>query len=212
MKRAAVILCLLLAAGLLVWKFPLFHVVRLDASRAADKQAAFDATTFVARFWKDRLLPSLDAAADAQTVLSAMDENRQAALTKFGRKTGVGRTTLLLVQGDGLILHIDSKSVSLWLSHEQPKIDVVLRAGLLFGNAVRDATGLLDANEFENSQQFNDLSTELNRHVELHVIPILKQNAAVGKRVRFVGCTEVPDHADRSRPLSLIPLVVVVHD
>ena len=88
--------------------------------------------------------------------------------------------------------------------------DVVLRAGLLFGNAARDATGLLDSSDFENSQQFNDISAELNRHIELHVIPILKEKAVVGRQVRFVGCAEVPDSADTVRPLTLIPLVVSI--
>jgi predicted lipoprotein len=211
MKRAAVISCLVLVACGVFWMFPLFHIVRLDAMRAAEQQTAFNARTFVARFWQERILPSLDAAADAEAVLSAMDEDRQAALRKFGRKTGVGRTTLLLLQGTGSIVNVDAKSVGVSLAQDQTKTDVVLRAGLLFGNTVRDATGLLDSSDFENSQQFNDISTELNRHIEVHVIPILRAKSAVGRQVRFVGCAEVPDNAGDVRPLTLIPLVVDIN-
>jgi predicted lipoprotein len=191
--------------------FPLFHVVRLDEVQAAEQRTAFNAQMFVARFWQDRLLPSLDAAAGAETVLAAMDKDRQAALAKFGRKTGVGRTTLLLIQGVGSIVSVDPKSVGVSLTPDEAKPDVVLRAGLLFGNVVRDATGLLDSSDFENSQQFNDISTELNRHIELHVIPVLKEKAVIGRQVRFVGCASVPDNADTVRPLTLIPLVVSIN-
>jgi predicted lipoprotein len=193
------------------WVFPLFHVVRLDTMQAAEQRTAFNARTYVARFWQDRLLPSLEAAADAQTVLSAMDEDRPAALSKFGRKTGVGRNTLLLIQGTGTIVGVDAKGVGVSLMRVETIPDVVLHAGLLFGNSVRDATGLLNSSDFANSQQFNDLSTELNRHIELHVIPILKEKAAVGRQVRFVGCAEVSDNAGKVRPLTLIPLVVSIN-
>jgi predicted lipoprotein len=211
MKRAAAILCLVIVACGVFWMFPLFRVVRLDEMRAAEQRSAFNAQTFVARFWQDRFLPSLDAAADAKTVLTAMDDDRQAALNKFGRKSGVGRTTLLVIQGIGSIVNVDAKSVGVSLTGDKTKIDVVLRAGLLFGNSVRDATGLLDSSDFENSQQYNDISAELNRHIELRVIPILKREAVVGRQVQFVGCADVPDKADTVRPLTLIPLVVSIN-
>jgi predicted lipoprotein len=208
MKRTIIILCFLLAACGVFWKFPLFHVARLDAMQAAAQRTSFDAPTFVAAFWEDRLVPALDAAPDASTVISALEKDRSSALKTFGRKVGVGRTTLLIVQGNGAIVSVDAKAIGVSLTPDHKEPDILLQTGLLFGNAVRDATGLLDASDFENSQQFNEISTELNRRFETTVIPALKQKAALGRHIEFVGCAEVSDNAKTVRPLMLIPLVV----
>jgi predicted lipoprotein len=210
MKRAAVILSLLIAACAVVWKFPLFHVVRLDEAQATARATAFNAADFVTKFWNDRLLPSLDDAPDAENVLAAIDRDRSSALKSFGRKMGVGRTTLLVIHGTGTVVSNDKKGVTVSLKRSGKNPDVVLHTGMLFGNVARDATGLLKASDFENSQQFNEISTELNRHIETQVIPILKEQAKAGRQVRFVGCAEVPDNVKQARPLSVIPLVISI--
>ena len=91
---------------------------------------------------------------------------------------------------------IDKKGVGVALQGEAKEPDIVLQTGLLFGNTVRDATGLLDASNFPDSRQFNEISTELNRIVEARVIPILKEKAAVGRQIDFAGCAEIPDEGE----------------
>ena len=84
---------------------------------------------------------------------------------------------------------------------------VSLSVGLLFGNTVRDASGLLDVSAFPNSQEFNDLSTQLNGIVETRVAPALRDKAAVGKAIRFAGCAELEEDA-KSDVLPVIPIKV----
>jgi len=81
-----------------------------------------------------------------------------------------------------------------------------LLAGLLFGNTVRDATGLIDASNFPDSRQFNEISTELNRIVEARVIRRLREKSVVGQRIHFAGCAEIPDEGEVASPLPVIPL------
>jgi predicted lipoprotein len=210
MKGAAVILSLLVAACVVMWKYPLFHIVRLDEAQATARETAFDAAELVPTFWKDRLLPSLDDAADAESVLAAIDKDPSSALKSFGRKVGVGRTTLLVVKGTGTVLSNDKTGVAVSLTRDAKNPDVVLHTGMLFGNIARDATGLLKTSDFENSQQFNEISTELNRYIETQVIPTLKEQASASQQVRFVGCAELSDNIKQARPLVVIPLVVSV--
>ena len=44
----------------------------------------------------------------------------------------------------------------------------------IFGNAVRDATGLININEFKNTMDFNNVSAELNRIIREKVLPQFK--------------------------------------
>ena len=210
MKRAVVILCFLLAAVGLVWVFPLFHIVQLDKLQAAKQLATFNAASFVESFWREQLLPSLDEAADAAAVLAAFDDDSQSARGQYGRKVGVGRTTLLLLRGTGRVVNVDKKGVGITLTRDGTEPDIVLHIGLLFDNTARDATGLLDASSFANSQHFNEISTELNKVIEARVIPTLKEKATPGQEIQFVGCAEVSDTVSNVRPLRVVPLKITI--
>ncbi len=83
-----------------------------------------------------------------------------------------------------------------------------LETGNIFGNAVRDGTGLLNVNDFPNSQDFNALSSEINRRIEQQVLPALRKAAAVGATVRFAGCAEIVDEDTDLHPLRIVPFIV----
>jgi predicted lipoprotein len=208
MQRILVIFALAIMAAGIFWRYPLFHVVQLDELQAARQQAAFDAAAFAKTFWDKTLGPSLSQAQDATELLSKLESAPKEVRAQFGRKVGVGRTILFFLRGRGTIVHVDKKGVGLALNEGGSKPDIVLHTDLLFGNVARDATGLLDASDYANSQQFNEISTELNRTIETRVIPVLKEGAATGKTVHFVGCAEVSDTANQIRPLAVIPLEV----
>lgn len=112
------------------------------------------------------------------------------------------------MRGSGTIVKVDKKGVAVALQGETKGADFVLQTGLLFGNTVRDATGLLDASSFPDSRQFNEISTELNRSIEARVIPVLKEKAVVGRQIHFAGCAEIPDEGELIRPLIIIPLEI----
>lgn len=194
--------------ALLLWFFPLIHIVRLDELNAAKQGAEFDAADFVEDFWTGRLVPSLDEAANANDVLKALRENPQHAIEQFGHKVGLSRTCYFLLQGSGRIVSVDSKGIVVELDGSEA--DVILHSGLVFGNTARDSTGLLDAGDFPHSQDYNEISTELNRIIEQRVIRSLKEQSEVGATIEFVGCAEVTDIARDSRPLKVIPFRVHV--
>ena len=103
---------------------------------------------------------------------------------------------------------MDKKGTGVAFAPNGKEPDIVLQTGLLFGNAVRDATGLLDASKFADSRQFNEMSTELNRLAETRIIAVLKERAAVGRHLDFAGCVEIQDDASVIKPLAIIPLDV----
>ena len=204
MKRIGIILCGLFVAGVLFWFFPLFHFVHDEARWGINPAATFNAEHFAESFWKEKLVPSLAQAPDAATVLSAPKEVR----ANFGRTVGIGRTKLFVVRGTGTIVAIDKTGVLISLQSHSSNAQIQLQTGLLFGNTVRDATGLLDPSTFPDSRQFNQISTELNRIVETRIIPMLTQKAAGGRTISFAGCVEITADQDIASPLKVIPLEV----
>jgi predicted lipoprotein len=75
----------------------------------------------------------------------------------------------------------------------------------VFGNAVRDSTGLVRSEEFANSQEFNTLAIALNGLVSTRVLSKLRDPISPGRRIEFVACVEVPGGAVKL-PLFVTPL------
>lgn len=209
MNRALVYVGSIVAVGVLSWFFPLFHVVSRSALREAKEQAAFHADEFVDEFWTAQLMPALPEAADATAVLGTLRTSPDEARTQFGRTAGLGRTVLYFVRGSGKVVSVDKKWVGISLD-DADDVDLALETGLLFGNTVRDATGLLSGDDFPNSQQFNEISTELNRRIEADVLSELREQAKIGAAIEFVGCTEVTNLPRDIEPLKIVPLEVKI--
>jgi predicted lipoprotein len=208
MNRALIIAGALVAAGVLTWLFPLFHVVSRSSLTSAQAESRFHAADYVNEFWAARLMPALSEADDAVAALAALRENPDQARAEFGRTVGLGRSTLYFLAGKGTIVSVDGKAVGVSLGTVAKEPDISISTDLLFGNTVRDATGLLDGSKFPNSQQFNEISTELNRTIEVTVLPALKTQAQVGDTIHFVGCAEVTTLPRDIRPLKVVPLKI----
>lgn len=195
----------LVLAGVLCWRFPLFHVVPLKRAEAQRTEGRFDAAKVAAEFWAAKLLPAAERAPDLKDLLAAVAKDPPAARKQYGRSLGIGGATMFLVRGSGKVTAVEPDAVVVTLDGGQSKVS--LATGLLFGNTVRDSTGLLDVNAYPNSQDFNDLSTQLNSIVETRVAPALREQAAVGKAIRFAACAELEEEA-KPEVLSVIPLSV----
>ncbi len=208
MKRALPWLCVLAALAGLCLAFPPFHIRSLKAVRAAQTSAQFNATDFAGQFWRDKLLPATGQAAEAAKVLEAIAVAPQKVREQFGRTVGVSSSYFLFVRGAGRVVSADADNIGLAIKTEGPEADIIVPLGLVFGNAVRDGTGLLNSSAYPNAQEFNDISAALNSIIETNVLPQLQQIATVGKRIQFAGCVEVGDEEQDLKPLKLVPIAV----
>ncbi len=198
-------LAALAAVALLCRLFPLFHVVSLRKAAEQQQAGVFKADVFAREFWATKLLPATERAVDLKNLLAALAKDPAAARKKYGHTLGIGGATLFLVRGSGKVTAVEEDAVTVALDESDAKVG--LNTGLLFGNAVRDATGLLDVSAYPNSQDFNDISTQLNSIVENKVAPALKEKAAVGEAVRFAGCFELEEDAQPDAP-QIVPIKV----
>ena len=197
----------LLGLSAFFYLVPPFVVVPLEAARQESETARFDVADHVEEFWKGPLLESTKRATDAAELLAALQRDSVAASKRFGHRLGLGSSTFYFVSGRGRIVAADRASVQIALRDGGPA-EVIIELGPVFGNAIRDGSGLLDVSDFPNGQDFNALSAEINRRVEERVLPLLKGNSAVGTAVRFVGGVEVADSAGAPSSLNLVPVQI----
>jgi predicted lipoprotein len=205
MRAARWIIAIAIIAGV-CWLFPLFHVVPLKVAKAEKAAAAFNAEQFANTFWSDKLLPSINQAVKADTLLAAIQSDPEAAKKKYSRSLGFSSSYFYFVSGTGRVVSVSDDEVSLAITPGSTNAEVTLLCGLIFGDAVRDGTGLLNASAYPNSQDFNDISAALDHLVETLVLPGLHQQAKIDAQISFAGCAEVDDEAMDLKPLKVIPI------
>jgi predicted lipoprotein len=188
------------------WLLPQFHVVRLRAKTAEKPALTFDPARFAETFWTNQLLPSLDRTVKADVLLAAIQSDHGAAKKKFSRQLGLSETYFYFVSGTGRVVAVSDDEISLAITAGSTNAEVALQAGLIFGDAVRDGTGLLNESACPNSQDFNDVSAALNHLVETRVLPGLHEQAKIGAKISFAGCAEVDDEHIDLKPLKVIPI------
>lgn len=200
-----------IAAGVavLLYFMPLFRIVSLEQAEQQDAATAgaFEPAAFVERFWTEQLIPSVGEALEASTLLEEIQQDPKEARDAYGRSLGLSSTYFYYLSGAGRVVSVEKNTVGLALADDTAQADVLLETGILFGNAVRDGTGLLDVNDYANSQDFNSISTEINRRIEADVLPNLKDAATVGAMIRFVGCAQITDEDTDLDPLRVVPFI-----
>lgn len=204
----------LVAVGLLIL-YPPFRIVPRNPSAdgggartaGAPLAPAFSATAFAERFWSEQLQPAAAGAPQAAPVLAALQRDPVAAAQAHAHRVGIGGTAHYFLQAQGRIIAIERSRLLVDVDGRS----IAIRTGPVFGNAVRDGTGLLDVNQVPGLAEFNALSAELNRLVEARIQPALK-SAQVGATLRFAGCAEAPETAPAAGPvLTFVPVQAEVH-
>jgi predicted lipoprotein len=85
-----------------------------------------------------------------------------------------------------------------------------LRTKFIFGNAARDASGYFKIDEFENTMDFNAVSTELNKLILTRVITKLDSLSA-GRTIKFYGALEI-NSENIPKEIEIIPLKIEAVD
>lgn len=188
--------------------FVVFPPVRLRSkNQAATNAESFSAQKFATTHWNEKILPGISQATDVNALSAALDTSAGDAAKKFARTVGIGGAACYFVSGEGFVSSVEGDDIHVSLTHGG-KDFAVLDTGLVFGNAVRDGTGLLDVNTFANSEEFNAIASELNAIVERDVLPVAKKLASPGTKIRFAGVAELTDTTSDPRPLRLVPVRV----
>lgn len=181
----------------------------LDAVKRERVLASFKPADFARDFWDNALLKHLHQAVDAKAFLTQLAEDPEKAREKFARQMGIGAYFGFL-SGEGEILRVDEEGVLLSILTPENEGDILVKTGFIFGNAIRDASGLLNVNDFPNSTDFNNVSTEINRIVTKEVIPSFKRLVKPGQRLIFVGASELTRVGNTGKPLQVVPITVRV--
>ena len=174
---------------------------RLDEKHAEERASRFSPAEYARDFWDNQLPTTLGDARAADELIRLFNTDMKAAVAQ-GRTLGRSRVHAYLLQGAGQIVAIEKNGLLVRVLPEGPGPEVLLCTGnYISGNAVRDASGLVDVSAFSDTMKFNRISGEINRIVVQEVItPFLAPTPKVGMSVHFIGAAEVAEDATEKTP------------
>ena len=186
------------AAGIIA--FLVYHSIyfeNLEDIKEQRQRGTFNAAEYARDFWDNQLFSVLDKAVNVKELIELFNTNMNEAIRRYGKAPGVSRTYAYLIRGNGKILTIAEDFLEVSIREPQTNPDIKITSGFYIpGNAVRDASGLIDVSEFSDTMKFNEISGEINKILVKEVIkPFLEKKPKVGKTIRFFGATQVAQDA-----------------
>jgi len=175
-----------------------------EAKKTTDEK--FDAVAFSKRLWNEKLSTRLDSAVGFATLLETLKTNPIDAFERYSNMMGIGNYRYSLVKLTGTAAEINEDEIIMQTNHGDSLITVNLATEYVYGNAIRDASGLLDLKDFSNTTDLNSISEQLNATVRNVVLPPFKKSVKQGDRIEATGAIEINKEHIRITELELIPV------
>jgi predicted lipoprotein len=191
---------------------PPFVIVPIKTATSAAAPAS-SGIALVDSIWEQKVVPKIvNDAIDADVLIPAIRGNSEEAGQKYGRRDATNPFNYL-IKGTGTITEIRTESragtVVIRLEGKVVNDSILLQVGpVIPGTAIRDATGLVNFNQFTSQIDFADVSREMNALSRKSAFGNLDPTSLKDKKVRFWGAFTY--HPGGQSEISVTPVKVEV--
>jgi predicted lipoprotein len=202
MKKIVKWIIVLLVVALLGYKS--VYIQKLSEVKK-DTGKNFDAVAFSKRLWTEQLPAKLDSAIALTELIKLIEANPSRALQNHSHAMAIGNYRYSLVKATGKVAVVSEDEMIVQVPHADSAMNVRLATEYVYGNAIRDASGLLDIKDFTSTTELNNVSEELNKTIRKVVLPEFKKQVKAGDSIEVTGAVEINQEHIRLNELELIP-------
>ena len=166
----------------------------------------FDAVAFSKKLWEEKLPAKLDSAVELTIFIKATRSNPADAFSKYTNALGIGNYRYALIRAEGIVTNINEDDNTLQIKFVDSLMTAKLATEFIYGNAIRDASGLVDIKDFPNTMDLNNISEELNKMVRKTVLPAFKAAVKKGDKIIVTGAIEIHKEHIKWNELEIIPV------
>jgi predicted lipoprotein len=177
---------------------------KLDEVKKGNDKNTLDAKVYANGFYQEKILKSVDKAIEINELTDKLKANSDETFKQFAHSLGIGNIRYFLVKATGKITKINENSIDIEVDGKPYSI----ATEFIFGNAVRDASGIITMTTFENTMDFNNVSSELNEIIRNKVVPSLKKKATLGSKISLIGAIELNQKHLKLNEIEIIPIVL----
>lgn len=181
-------------AALVILLFVGYHSVyfkKLNEVQANTPSGKINTTAYTRTFWDKKLLPSLNKAVSLDHLTVMLHTDPENAFKKYSNALGIGELKYFMVKAEGTVKQVGDNDITVSLATATGNKMVKIETEYVYGNAVRDASGLINRNEFDNTSDFNEISAGINKIIREEVLPDFKRTVKTGDHITFTGAIEM---------------------
>ena len=123
------------------------------------------------------------------------------------KKLGISNDYYFIIDGNATVIAIEDENVLIALNDNSEQ-QIRIATDFIFGNAIRDGSGIADIGNFQNTMDFNNISVELNNIVRDSIVPKFKEKVKEGDALYFKGAVKVNTKHPNLQELKVIPLII----
>ncbi|TWI85120.1 putative lipoprotein [Lacibacter cauensis] len=203
MKKYLKYIITIAAVGLLAYKSVYFKKLSEVKAKTA---TAFDAAGFTQKIWSEQLNTKLDSAIELTTLIKAIEAAPADAFNRHTNALAIGNYRNAMVKLNAEVKQVNEDDVLVQLPFADSMLTVKVATEFVYGNAIRDASRLVDVKDFPNTNDLNSISEELNKTVRTTILKPFKQAVKAGDKVVVTGAIEINKaHLNWSEP-EIIPV------
>lgn len=185
------------------------YIKKLDEMKQTTDQK-FDAATFTKKLWQEKLPAKLDSAVELTALVEEIKANLTAAFDKYSNTMAIGNYRYSLVKTTGVVTAVNEDDVALEVPTTTGIMNVTIATEFIYGNAIRDASKLIDVRDFTNSTDLSSISEALNNTVRKEVLPSFKTAVKKGNKVALIAAVEINKEHIKLDGLELIPVQIKI--
>jgi predicted lipoprotein len=206
-KKYIKYILLLVVVALLAYKSVYFEKLSARKNKAA---LAFNATDFSKKLWNEKMPAKIDSAVGLSVLITAVERDGNDAINKYTNSLSIGNYRYALVKLDATVEDVKEDEVMLSTGHNDSLLTVNLATEFIYGNAIRDASGLVQVKDFPNTADLNGISEALNKMVRSTVLPTFRKTIKKGDRINVVAALELNKEHLRWHGMELLPVRIQI--
>ncbi len=203
MKQLLKYIFFIAVAGLVGYKS--VYIKKLSEVKIAVGQH-FDAIAYSKNLWDKNMFVKMDSAVDLSVFIKAVSSNKDSAINKYTNALAVGNYRYTLIKTQATVTTVNEDEVLIQLPAADLVIEGVLATEYIYGNAIRDASALVDVNDFPNTDNLNSISEEMNKIVRTTILPSFKKEVKKGDKLNIIAAIEINKEYINWNGLELLPV------
>jgi len=182
------------------------YIESLTERKKEQKSTAFNAKDFAENFMISEVKksPAIQAS-NFFTGIFSKDLKKYCVLR--GKSLGISDDYNFVIQGNATVIAVEDENVLVTLDANKNQT-IRIATDFIFGNTIRDATGIANIGDFQNTMDFNNISIELNNIVRERVVPPFKEKVKEGDHLYFKGAIKINIKHPDFESLKVTPLII----
>ena len=184
-----------------------FYTESLSERQLKEQFKEFNPAQVVDYCWEHKLEDLVRHAIPCEEFFEGLQGDAESYAERQGKVLGIGSNYFFVMQARAEISSVDEHNLYLILNRD---IKATIPLVNIFSNLARDASAWFNPDDFQNTMDFNALSSYLNKKILQEVLAPLSERFSPGVRIEFVAAVEVNINDLPLEELVLIPYKIEI--